>query len=34
MKQVNSWTHWRLLKEIVLGNVFDENFFEDIEDPS
>jgi len=33
MKQVNSWTHWQPLKEIVLGNVFDENFFEDVEDP-
>ena len=32
MKQVNSWTHWQPLKQIVLGNVYPTEFFEDVKD--
>ena len=30
--KVNSWTHWQPLKQVVLGNVFSPEFFEDVED--
>ena len=32
MKQVNSWTHWQPLKQVVLANVYPPEFFEDIKD--
>ena len=28
--KVNSWTHWQPLKQVVLGNVFPPEFFEDV----
>ena len=30
--KVNSWTHWQPLKQIVLGNVYPTEFFEDVKD--
>ena len=30
--KVNSWTHWQPLKQIVLGNCFEPEFFEDVKD--
>jgi len=30
--KVNSWTHWQPLKQVVLGNVFPPEFFEDVKD--
>lgn len=30
--KVNSWTHWQPLKQVVLGNVFSPEFFEDVKD--
>ena len=30
--KVNSWTHWQPLKQVVLGNCFDTNFFDDVKD--
>ena len=30
--KVNSWTHWQQLKQIVLGNCFEPEFFEDVKD--
>lgn len=32
MMKVNSWTHWQPLKQIVLGNCFEPEFFEDVKD--
>ena len=31
--EVNAWNGWDPLKQVVLGNVFDPDFFEDIQDP-
>ena len=30
--KVNSWTHWQPLKQVVLGNCFEPEFFEDVKD--
>ena len=30
--KVNSWSHWQRLKQVVLGNVYPPEFFEDVED--
>ena len=30
--KVNSWSHWQPLKQVVLGNVFPPEFFEDVKD--
>ena len=32
MMKVNSWTHWQPLKQVVLGNCFEPEFFEDVKD--
>ena len=31
--KANSWNGWDPLKQVILGNVFDPDFFEDIQDP-
>tara|TARA_B100000953_G_scaffold267346_1_gene235953 strand:- start:50 stop:1207 length:1158 start_codon:yes stop_codon:yes gene_type:complete len=33
VNKANSWNGWDPLKQVVLGNVFDPDFFEDIGDP-
>ena len=33
-KSINSWTHFDPLKQVVLGNVYEPEFFNDLPDDS